>query len=183
MEQSFSWKKIQQIPRILWKKKVHYDVRRNPTLSYSLSQMKPIHAIPSIFWTSSLISFFHLCLGLASGLFHGSPPKPVCNSVLPYTGHMPHPSHMFYINIQGQQKWLSLKVCGEEHLNFKKFRHRSGLFSVTIIRCVKAIHITNRGSHEDPGPRAWYYVFSLLVFVNLLVSNHKPLKSFLFVCF
>jgi hypothetical protein len=68
-EQSLSWKDIQQIPFILWKKRVYYDVLGKPPLSYSLIQMKPIHALPSISLTSNLILFFHLCLGLSSGLF------------------------------------------------------------------------------------------------------------------
>jgi hypothetical protein len=57
----------QEIPSILWNPKVHYRVHRSPPLVPILSQINPIHIIPS-YLRSILILSTHLRLGLPSGL-------------------------------------------------------------------------------------------------------------------
>jgi len=65
----------------------------------SLSKARSIQSIPSqpIYWRSILILSFHLYLGLMSGLFQVSPPKPNrCHSFSPYVPH--DPTHLIPLN-------------------------------------------------------------------------------------
>jgi len=72
MEQSPSWEAnrfsaSQEIPRILWNPKVHYRVHKchlSPSWASSIQSMPP-HPTP---WSSILILFSHLRLGLPNGL-------------------------------------------------------------------------------------------------------------------
>jgi hypothetical protein len=55
VEQNYYWKAdshsvSQKIPRLLWKPKVHYRIYKCLTLNTALSQMHPVHTLPSYFF-------------------------------------------------------------------------------------------------------------------------------------
>jgi hypothetical protein len=57
----------QELPSILWNPKVHYRIHKSPPLVTILSQINPMHTIPS--YLSILILSTHLRLGLPCGHF------------------------------------------------------------------------------------------------------------------
>jgi hypothetical protein len=59
----------QEIICLLWNQKIHYRVQKRPPPVPVLSQMNPIHTLPSDFLKIILILSSHLSLGLPSGLF------------------------------------------------------------------------------------------------------------------
>jgi hypothetical protein len=81
---------IQEIPRILWNQKVHYRVHKSPPLVPILSQINPIHPIPShpISLRSTLILSAHLRLGLPTGLLHSAFPISILYALLPHSRYM-----------------------------------------------------------------------------------------------
>jgi len=59
----------QEIPRILWNRKVHNRIHKRSPLVPIPSQINPVHAPHPTSWKSILILSFHANLGLPSGLF------------------------------------------------------------------------------------------------------------------
>ena len=71
-----------------------YRIQKCPPPVPILSQINPVHALPSTSWRSILILASHLRLGLPSGSFpQVSPPKPCKHLSFPHTFYIPHPSH------------------------------------------------------------------------------------------
>jgi len=79
MQQTPSWEAnrfsaSQEIPRILWNPKVHYRRHKCPPPVPILSQLHPLYTPHPTSWRSILILFFHLRLGLPSGLLPSNLP-------------------------------------------------------------------------------------------------------------
>jgi hypothetical protein len=49
---------VKEIPRLIWKPKVHYRVHNSPLLAPTLSQMNPVHILTPNFFKSILILLF-----------------------------------------------------------------------------------------------------------------------------
>ena len=81
-----SFSTSQESPYILCNPEVYYVVCRSLPFLPNLSQIKPIHFLPSYLLKLILILSSHLCLSLPIGLFHrASPPKlfsPICDTCL-----------------------------------------------------------------------------------------------------
>jgi hypothetical protein len=58
----------QGFPRILWNLKIHYLVRKRPSLVSVLRQMNPVHTHIAYLSNIHLILFSCLCIGIPSGL-------------------------------------------------------------------------------------------------------------------
>jgi len=58
-----------EIPRLLWKPKVHYRSHKIPLLAPVLSQMDPVHTLPPYFSKVYSNIIFPFTLVLPSGLF------------------------------------------------------------------------------------------------------------------
>jgi hypothetical protein len=71
----------QELPDILWNLKVHYHDHKSPPLVPILSQINPVHTIPS-YLRHTLILSTHLSLGLPNGLLPSSLPTNILYAFL-----------------------------------------------------------------------------------------------------
>jgi len=117
MQHSPSWEAnrfsaSQEIPRILWNRKVYYRSHKCPPPVPTLSQLDPVHTPTFHFLKSILILSSHLRLGLPNGLFRFKFPhqNPVHASPFPHTRYMPCPSHSYNVRIHHNNiiKWVVL---------------------------------------------------------------------------
>jgi hypothetical protein len=103
MEQSHSWEAnlfaaSQEIPRILWNPKVHYQIHKCPpgTCLYPEAAQSSPYPLPHHnSWRSAVILSSHLRLGLSSGFFPSGFPTKTLYTPLPspHMRYMPRPSH------------------------------------------------------------------------------------------
>ena len=125
-QQSPSWEAdqfatSQEIPRILWKPKVHYSIHKcsPPSLSCASSiQSIPPHPTS---WRSILILSSHLCLGFTNGLFPSSFPTKILLTPLPTPIHATCPTHSILLDfiiptiLSEEYRPLSSSLCSFPH--------------------------------------------------------------------
>jgi hypothetical protein len=113
MELSPSWEAAscaatQELSSILWNPKFHYHVHKSPPLIPILSQINPIHTIPS-YLRSILILSTQLRLGLPSGLFPSGIPTNILYAFLFSHIRATCPVHLILTDL------IILIILGEEY--------------------------------------------------------------------
>jgi hypothetical protein len=103
MEQSPSWEAklfsaSHQTPRILGNPTVHYRIHKFPPRAPILSQLDPVHTPHSPSWRFVLILFFHLRLGLPSGLFSSDFPTKTLYTPLLSPMRATCPAHLIFLD-------------------------------------------------------------------------------------
>jgi hypothetical protein len=98
MERSPSWETNshsanQEIPHLLWNSKIHYRVDKSPSLVRILSQIHPVHNLPSCFSEIlfDIIPESMPCSSDCSPPFRFSDQNFARVSLLPYVCYSPHP--------------------------------------------------------------------------------------------
>jgi hypothetical protein len=113
MQLSPSWEAAncaatQELPSILWNPMAYYRIHKSPLLVPILSQIDPLHTIPSL--RSILILSTHLRLGLPSSLFPSGFPTKILNAFLfPHSCYIPCPSHAPWLD-RSNYTWRKVQV-------------------------------------------------------------------------
>ena len=101
----------QEIPRILWKPKVHFRIHKCPPSVPILSQLDPVHTPHPTSWRSILILSPHLRPGLPSGLFPSGFSTKTLYTPLLSPVRATCPAHLILLDFITQQYW----VRGTDH--------------------------------------------------------------------
>ena len=131
MEQIPSWEAnlfsvSQEIPRILWKLKVHYRTHRCLPPVPILSQIDAVHDPHSTSWRSILILSSILRLGLPSGLFPSFFPTKMLYTPLFSLTRATFPDHLIRLDL------ITRKMFGEEYRSLSCTLRSSLLSPVTL---------------------------------------------------
>ena len=101
----------QWIPRILWNPKVHYRIHKWPPRSPILSQINPALFHHPTSWTSSLILFSHLRLGLPSSLWSSVLSTKILYTLLVSPIHATFPAHIILLDlITPNNIWWAVQI-------------------------------------------------------------------------
>jgi len=95
----------QEIPRFIWKPKVHCRMHKSLSLVWFT-----VHAIPSSVKSIPILSS-PVRVGHTNGLFpSGSRPKPCIRSLVPHTCHMPSSSHSAWF-LHPNTAWCTIQIA------------------------------------------------------------------------
>ena len=176
MEQSSSCEASQEIPRILWNRTVHYHIHMCPPPVPILSQTDPVHGTYPSSWRSIFLLFFHLSLGLQSGLFPSVLPTKTLYARLLSPIRATCPTHLILLDlitriIFGEQdRWWSSSVCSLLHFPVTSSplgpnNLPSTLFSNTVsLRSSR--NVTDQASHPTEQQAKLYSIICSLYFCH-----------------
>ena len=121
-EQNRSWEAnrfsaSQEIPRILWKPKVHYRIHKCLPPVTILNQLDPVHTPYPTSWRSILILSSHLRLGFLSGLFPSRFPTKTLYTPLPSPIRAMCPAPLIF------RDYITLAILGEKYRSLSHTNH------------------------------------------------------------